>query len=147
MLALKLFKMYKERLVFSRDILQHLYFFVDPVVGPNHPLYLKHWSLNAGICPTLQSIISSEKYIQDLLPQLEQIPSEFRVEDVQESLAKVASWHGVNIGKVYNVVRFLVTGSGVGAPVPHTMSTLGKATCIRRLQQGLVQCVEGSAGV
>lgn len=46
-----------------------------------------------------------------------------------------AKAHNIKLGDCFNLLRYMLTGKLVGAPMPHTMQTLGKETVMRRLEK------------
>ncbi|KAI8146249.1 glutamyl-tRNA synthetase [Fennellomyces sp. T-0311] len=46
---------------------------------------------------------------------------------------ELATSHNVNYNRIMPVLRFAMTGKGVGTSIPLTMEVLGKSTCVERL--------------
>lgn len=53
------------------------------------------------------------------------------------SKKKPGDTNTLGLGGAFNALRLLVMGSSVGAGVPHSFATLGRACVLRRLSRGL----------
>ncbi len=123
----------KERLSSLNDVTQFCsYFFEDPKVGPQHELHSKMWKSNSGMSEMNDDLVQAV-LVDKLAAKLEQDPS-FTVASISDAYAVIAKELNVSLGELYNLSRYLLTGSKIGAPVPPTVEILGKETVVKRLR-------------
>eukprot|EP00026_Physarum_polycephalum_P017183 Phypoly_transcript_18322.p1 GENE.Phypoly_transcript_18322~~Phypoly_transcript_18322.p1 ORF type:complete len:102 (+),score=21.35 Phypoly_transcript_18322:451-756(+) len=83
--------------------------------------------------------------ILDLYNILKEIPSgkwnddKFLFQTVHEFSKKKTeeAKKEIGLGTIFNTLRLLVMGTSVGAGMPHSLATLGRAPVLRRLARGL----------
>ena len=82
--------------------------------------------LKPEIIPALQSL-------RDRLDGL----AEWRAEVIHEAVHQAAGSHGLDLGKLAQPLRVLVTGRAVSPPIDQTLVLLGRVRTLARLERGL----------
>ena len=82
--------------------------------------------LKPEIIPALQSL-------RDSLDGL----AEWRAEVIHEAVHQAAGSHGLDLGKLAQPLRVLVTGRAVSPPIDQTLVLLGRVRTLARLERGL----------
>ncbi len=114
----------KDRATFPVDIADWSdYFFNEPNITRSNPHLAALWKLD-----------HSPKMVASFLQQVSG-ELDFEATKLQQIMKKTSQELGISIGELYKPLRFLLTGTVVGAAVPQTMQVLGREESLKRLSK------------
>ncbi|KAI9253456.1 glutamyl-tRNA synthetase [Phascolomyces articulosus] len=122
----KVIEAVKERIRLVHDVPELCeYFFIEPDYTTEDANTLKKKLKNKP-----KDIVFSDEARQGL----ESLET-FDTASINQYWQDMASQHEVNYNRIMPVLRFAMTGKGVGTSIPLTMEVLGKSTCLERLDK------------
>lgn len=114
----------KDRATFPTDIANWSdYFFHEPDISQSNPHSKTLWKPD-----------HSPKVVASFLQQISNEQT-FEALKLQQIMKKISEEFGIGIGELYKPLRFLLTGTVVGAGVPQTMQVLGREESMKRLSK------------
>jgi glutamyl-tRNA synthetase len=110
-----------------------VYFFKDPT-SYSEESRQKNWKPETG-----EMVRTVANRLRDL--------NVFDEHSVEEAIRASAQELGIGAGKLIHPLRLCLTGQSVGPGLFELMAVLGKATCLRRIEKGIVILAGENAGV
>ncbi|KAI7857456.1 glutamyl-tRNA synthetase [Circinella umbellata] len=122
----KVIEAVKERIRIIHDVPELCeYFFIEPDYTTEDAKTLKK-----KLKSKPKDIVFSDNSLEGL-----KALETFDTASINKYWQDVATSHDVNYNRIMPVLRFAMTGKGVGTSIPTTMEVLGKSTCLERLDK------------